>query len=154
MVKFSIFYLRWSFKAVSSSWFITRLQVLLVNSSVSYQRMLHLWINIIRTFLSVWIQTNIDCFRCESVHFPMDKSPANRCRKSAKQPHIRPPFSPFFLRKCLTNSGRYNVIMLSQQLKIPVTPKVSDEFETGDLDFNLQVRSWKLECLCNFLWMW
>ena len=37
----------------------------------------------------------------------MDNTPAKKCRKSHKNRHIRPPFSPFYLRKCLTNSGRY-----------------------------------------------
>ena len=37
----------------------------------------------------------------------MDNTPAKKCRKSPKNRHIRPPFSPFYLRKCLTNSGRY-----------------------------------------------
>ena len=37
----------------------------------------------------------------------MDNTPAQKCRKSHKNRHIRPPFSPFYMRKCLTNSGRY-----------------------------------------------
>ena len=37
----------------------------------------------------------------------MDNTSANKCRKPPKNRHIRRPFSPFFLRKCLTNSGRY-----------------------------------------------
>ena len=37
----------------------------------------------------------------------MDNTPAKKYRKSPKNRHIQPPFSPFFLRKCLTNSGRY-----------------------------------------------
>ena len=37
----------------------------------------------------------------------MDNTPAKKCRKSQKNRHIRPPFSPFYLRKCLINSGRY-----------------------------------------------
>ena len=37
----------------------------------------------------------------------MDNTPAKKCRKPPKNRHIRPPFSPFYLRKCLTNSGRY-----------------------------------------------
>ena len=37
----------------------------------------------------------------------MDNTSANKCRKPPKNRYIRPPFSPFFLRKCLTNSGRY-----------------------------------------------
>ena len=41
-------------------------------------------------------------FRYKSM---MDNTPAKKCRKSPKNRHIRPPFS--YLRKCLTNSGRY-----------------------------------------------
>ena len=37
----------------------------------------------------------------------MDNTPANKCRKPPKNRHIPPPFSPFFLRKCLINSGHY-----------------------------------------------
>ena len=36
-----------------------------------------------------------------------DNTLAKKCRKSPKNRHIRPPFSPFYLRKCLNNSGRY-----------------------------------------------
>ena len=43
----------------------------------------------------------------------MDRTPAKKCRKSPKNRHIWPPFSPFFLKKCLTNSGRY-ILVLSQ----------------------------------------
>ena len=39
----------------------------------------------------------------------MDNTPAKKCRKSPKNRHIWPPFSPFYLRKCLTNSGRYRL---------------------------------------------
>ena len=37
----------------------------------------------------------------------MDNKPAKKCGKSQKNRHIRPPFSPFYLRKYLTNSGCY-----------------------------------------------
>ena len=43
-------------------------------------------------------------FRYKSM---IDNTPAKKCRKSPKNRHIGPPFSPFYLRKCLTNSGRY-----------------------------------------------
>ena len=39
----------------------------------------------------------------------MDNTPAKNCRKPPKNRHARPPFSPFYLRKCLTNSGRYRL---------------------------------------------
>ena len=37
----------------------------------------------------------------------MGNTPEKNCRKPPKNRHIRPPFSPFYLGKCLTNSGRY-----------------------------------------------
>ena len=37
----------------------------------------------------------------------MDNTSENKRRKSPKNRHIRPPFSPIYLRKCLTNSGLY-----------------------------------------------
>ena len=40
----------------------------------------------------------------------MDNTPAKKCRISPKNRHIRPPFSPFYLRKCLTNSGCYIIV--------------------------------------------
>ena len=39
----------------------------------------------------------------------MDNTSENNCRKSPENRNIRPSFSPFFLRKCLTNSGRYRI---------------------------------------------
>ena len=37
----------------------------------------------------------------------IDNTLVKNCRKLPKYRHILPPFSPFYLRKCLTNSGRY-----------------------------------------------
>ena len=37
----------------------------------------------------------------------MDNTPAKKCQKLPKNRHIRPPFSLFYLRKCLTNSDSY-----------------------------------------------
>ena len=41
----------------------------------------------------------------------MDNTPAKKNEeihpKITQNRHIRPPFSPFYLRKCLNNSGRY-----------------------------------------------
>ena len=66
----------------------TRLQILQVKFSAITKTVR----SILRTFLNVWIN---------------DNTPAKNCRKPAKNRHIRPPFSPFYLRKCMTNSGRY-----------------------------------------------
>ena len=89
---------------------ITGLQNLVVKSLVLDQRMLDLLQNIIR-ILSVWIKKIIDHFPFESVYFPLvgndGQINANKCRKSPKNSHIRLPFSLFFLRKCLTNSGLF-----------------------------------------------
>ena len=40
----------------------------------------------------------------------MNNTPANKLPKITQKSHIRPPFSPFFLRTCLTNSGRYMLL--------------------------------------------
>ena len=69
----------------------------------------------IRTFLNFWINANNDHFPVKVFIFRyyemMDNTPAKKCRKSPKNSpqncHIWPPFSPIYLRKCLTNSGRY-----------------------------------------------
>ena len=37
----------------------------------------------------------------------MDITHAKNCKKTPKKRHIQPPYSLFYLRKCLTNSGRY-----------------------------------------------
>ena len=37
----------------------------------------------------------------------IDNTPAKNTENHAKIVHIRLPFSPIYLRKCLTNSGRY-----------------------------------------------
>ena len=37
----------------------------------------------------------------------MDITHAKNCQKTPKKRHIQPPYSLFYLRKCLTNSGRY-----------------------------------------------
>ena len=48
----------------------------------------------------------------------MNNTLAKKCRKSPKNRHIRPPFSPFCLRKCLTNSGRYIYRMVLKRIVI------------------------------------
>ena len=45
----------------------------------------------------------------------MDNTPAKNCRKRPTNRHIRPPFSPFYLRKCLTNSGRYILSQVTEE---------------------------------------
>ena len=50
----------------------------------------------------------------------MDNTPATKCRKSPKNRHIRPPFSPFYLRKCLTNSGRYILSQGTEENSNPI----------------------------------
>ena len=44
-----------------------------------------------------------------------DNTPTKNCRKPLKNRHIRPPFSPFYLRKCLTNSGRYILLQGTEE---------------------------------------
>ena len=45
----------------------------------------------------------------------MDNTPAKKCRKSPENRHTRPPFSLFFLRKCLTNCGCYILLQGTEE---------------------------------------
>ena len=67
----------------------------------------------------------------------MDNTPAQKCQKSPKNRHIRPPFSLFYLRKCLTNSGHY---ILSQ-----------DTEENSNATYSLQLqRSRQLKTIASY----
>ena len=61
-----------------------------------------------QTMMIFPVKVSIFCY-----YAMMDNQPAKKCRKSPKNCHIRPPFSLFYLRKCLNNSGRY-ILVLSQ----------------------------------------
>ena len=73
----------------------------------------------------------------------MDNTPSKKCRKSSKNRHIRPPFSPFYLRKCLTNSG---LIYYRKALKRRVTSSVAYTDVYLDHEVKIKIAIYHFTC--------